>query len=113
MFEKQQVLVKVEANVPWEVSQDPQSGRWIGVCRPLNLNAVGETWIEFQECAAEALQLLLTDVFEAGEIDQFLRVNRWIPRTPLPARGGPVPRFDVPFTVERKSRLQELLAAGV
>ena len=109
----QQVLVQVEANLAWEVFQDPQSGRWIGVCRPLNLNAVGETWIEFQQNAAEAIQLLLTDLFEDGELDAFLRSNHWQPRTQLPAPGTAVPRFDVPFTVERKKRIQELLAATV
>lgn len=109
----QQVLVQVDANLAWEVFQDPQSGRWIGVCRPLNLNAVGETWIDFQQAAAEALQLLLIDLFEDGELEAFLRHNNWHPKTALPAPGTAVPRFDVPFSVERKTRLQELLAAGV
>ena len=102
-----QVTVQVQANVAWSVARDPQSGLWVGVCEPLGLNAIGETWIEFQQCAAEALGLLLVDLFEAGELDQFLRERGWSAQTPLPPRGKRV-RFDVPFKVVERSDVREL-----
>src|SRR5207245_5687001 len=67
MFGPKKVLVQIDANLLWEVARDESTGRFIGVCRPLNLNAVGDTWPEFLEAAAETLQLLLEDLFEEGE----------------------------------------------
>jgi predicted RNase H-like HicB family nuclease len=105
------VLVQIEANLLWEVARHPSTGRFIGVCRPLNLNAVGDTWAEFQECANEALQVLFADLFKEGELEEFLRRNGWRVLTPLPARSSPTPRFDVPFSLERRARFEELVPA--
>ncbi|HLZ46557.1 MAG TPA: hypothetical protein VKQ05_12860 [Gemmatimonadales bacterium] len=40
------VQVRIEANLAWEVFRDPETQAWVGVCHPLNLNAVGDTWQE-------------------------------------------------------------------
>ena len=105
------VIVRIDANITWEVMHDPQSRQWIGVCKALNLNAIGETWGEFVECANEAMQLLFIDLFVDGELSKFLRLNNWRPSTRLPARSARPPRFDIPFDWERKGRYEELLAA--
>lgn len=110
MFKRKPVIVQIQAQILWEVHHDPESNKWIGVCRMLNLNAVGDTWGEFVECANEAMQLLFEDLFEDGELEEFLRLNGWHPQTPLPARGTRT-RFDIPFDWERKARYEELLAA--
>lgn len=102
-----QQVVHVEAKVQWEVAFDPDAKVWMGACRMLNLNAIGDTWIEFQECANDALGALLLDLFRSGEFEGFMRANGWT-SSPLPARG--TPRFDVPFEVQR-TRVQELVAA--
>mgnify|MGYP004408670047 CR=1 FL=1 len=36
--------------VEWTVTRDPRSGMLIGVCEPLNLNALGETDPQLEVC---------------------------------------------------------------
>ena len=103
-----QVVVRVEGNIQWEVARDPDTNVYIGVCRALNLNAIGDTWIEFQECANEALGALLLDLLRSGEFDAFMHANGWR-STALPGPGV-TPRFDVPFDVQR-TQMRELVAA--
>lgn len=93
---QRQIMVKFESSVPWKVARDPESGTWIGVCDALNLNAVGDTWIEFAQCASEAMELLFQDLFESGELEGFFRENGWVQAVNLPAPGT-TPRFDVPI----------------
>lgn len=104
------VVIQIEANIQWQVARDLAARLYVGVCQPLNLNAVGETWIEFQECANDALATLLLDLFQSGEFEGFLRANGWSASSiPEP---GTTPRFDVPFDVRRAGSVQELVAAG-
>jgi len=108
---KKAALVRIEADLMWEVARNPTTGRFIGVCRALNLNAVGDTWGEFQECANEAIQLLFADLFTEGELEEFLRRNGWRALGPLPAQRSVTPRFDVPFSLERRARFEDLVPA--
>lgn len=102
-----QQVVHVEAKVQWEVAFDPDAQVYMGVCRMLNLNAMGDTWIEFQQYANDALTALLLDLFQSGEFEGFMRANGWT-SSPLPERGT-TPRFDIPFEVQR-TRVKELVA---
>ena len=95
-----QVTVQIEANLQWMVARDPQSGLWIAVCPPLNLNAMGETWGEVLQAANEAVLLLMCDLFEEGELESFLQQHSWRADKPLPPKSAR-PRFDVPFSMER------------
>ncbi|MCX6069409.1 MAG: hypothetical protein NTU91_00910 [Chloroflexi bacterium] len=108
----QPVVVHIQATVPWELAQAPLDGHWFGVCRPLNLNAIGDTWAEFQECANEAIQLLLQDLLGGGELEAFLQRNGWRTAAALPAPGTKV-RFDFPMAAQQKSCLDELIGAGM
>jgi len=103
------VLVSIEAKLVWEVSRDPETQTWIGVCRPLNLNALGDTWAEFQECANDAIALLLTTLLREGEFEPFLRKHGWTPSIVPPPTANV--RWDVPFEVERLSRVRQLIPA--
>jgi hypothetical protein len=101
-------IIQIEANVQWEVAFDPDAKVYMGVCRALNLNAIGDTWIEFQECANDALNALLLDLFRSGEFEGFMRTHGWRPSSvPVP---GSTPRFDVPFMMQ-KTKMQELVAS--
>ncbi|KKM70313.1 hypothetical protein LCGC14_1442010 [marine sediment metagenome] len=104
-------VVKIEANIQWKMHRDPETHTFTGVCEALHLNAVGDTWKEFQECANEAMELLFVDLFEDGELEQFLRINGWQLLTPLPARGQPEPQFDVPFSLDRTASVEDLVPA--
>lgn len=106
------VVVQIDANVAWQYAQDPKSGASIGICPDLNLNAIGDTWIELQEAIAETMNLLLTDLFENGELQAFLRQNGWQVHSGSLPRPGKSVRFDVPLTVSRAARMRELIPAG-
>ena len=110
MFGKKNVvMVRIEANITWQAAHDEQSSMWIGACPALNLNALGETWIELQENASEALELLLQDLFLENELEAFLRQRGWhVTEIPPP---GSNPNFDVPFKVERKE-IAKLVASA-
>ena len=103
-------LVHIEANVIWNAVHDRVSGYWMGACPPLNLNAIGDSWEELQEAANEAMQLLLMDLFREGELERFLRINGWRPLNALPTTNS-VPRFDVPFVMQQRTRHDELVTA--
>lgn len=111
MFGRKPVLVQIEANLAWVVARDPVDGHWFGVCQAINANAAGDTWEDFQACANEAMALLFGDLYASGELEAFLARNHWRAETPLPAPGTIV-KFDVPFTIERRNRVEELIGAG-
>lgn len=96
-----QIVIQVKANLVWQVARDPETGIHVGVCPPLNLNAVGDTWGEFMQCANEATGLLLFDLFEDGELDAFLKANGWQLMNKIPEKGRPF-RFDVPFDISQQ-----------
>ena len=103
-------VVRIEADIVWEAQRNPATGRWIGVCRELNLNATGDTWSELQEAANEAMTLLFMDLFQEGELAAFLKRNGWrtadeVPKAPV------LPRFDVPADWRHNARYEELVAA--
>jgi hypothetical protein len=109
LFRPRAVKVQFDATVTWHYAQDPETGAWIGVCPALNLNAVGDTWAEMQEAVVEATGLLFVDLFEAGELESFLREKGWhVSQLPKP---GQRVQFDVPLNVSR-APIQELVPAG-
>jgi hypothetical protein len=106
---KGEVVVQIAAQLAWQVIHDPQSGQYIGVCPALNLNAAGDSWVEFQECANEAMQLLFADLFEDDELEAFLRRNGWQMLGDVPPGRRPV--FDIPANITQVSEMQELTRA--
>lgn len=103
-------IVQVQATLVWEGYHDPKSHTWIGVCKALNLNAIGDTWDELQECANDAMQALFLDLFQTGELEAFLRANDWRRTGELPPAGGRV-RFDVPSDWRKAARVDDLVPA--
>ena len=99
-----QVVVQIKTKLTWLVARDPDSGMYVGFCEAMSLNALGETFVEFQEAANEALSLLLDDLFESGELEAFLRRKGWETAQPLPVADG-TPTFDVPFDLQNVARL--------
>jgi predicted RNase H-like HicB family nuclease len=111
MASRQQVIqVRIDGTVPWLYAQDPESGTWIGICTPLNVTAVGDTYAELQAAFSETTALMFADLFEDGELEAFLRRHGWHVTGPLPAPGGAV-QFDIPLNVNRTS-VREMVPAG-
>lgn len=92
-------VVRCEAQVAWAAFRDPDSGRWVGVCHDLNLTVEGSTWADLQIEANEALLLLLRDLFETGELDQFLTAHHWRCEPPPHGTAPGDVIFDVPATI--------------
>ena len=105
---RKKVLVRIEAQVQWIAKYDVEARVYMGLCPALNLNAIGDTWIDFQECANEAMGALFMDLFRSGEFVQFMRVKGW-QFSPLPAAGS-APRFDIPFETRQVSELSHTIA---
>jgi predicted RNase H-like HicB family nuclease len=104
------ITVRIDAKVQWSFAQDPDSGEWIGVCPDLNLNAVGDTFAELQQCVSEAMELLFLDLFREGQLEVFLRKHGWTPQIKLPKQGS-TPRFDTSY-VTRLTSPRELMSAN-
>ena len=110
-FAKQHVTVEIEGRVEWQVARDPQDGHWFGVCAALNINAAGDSWGEFQECANDSIALLFKALFTTGELQGFLSRHGWRSAQPLPVAGTRV-KFEMPFGIELMDRVQEFARAG-
>ncbi len=105
------VTAQIEAkNIIWEGYYDPKSNMWVAVCKALNLNALGDTWSELQECANDAMATLFLDLFVTGELAAFLHANGWRPRGEIPTAGQNV-RFDVPADWKKAARVDDLVPA--
>jgi hypothetical protein len=90
-----EMVVKIEGKVQWQVMYDQKAKVYIGVCPMLNLNAIGDTWIDFAQVANEAMGGLFLDLVQSNEFEAFMRAHGWH-WSPLPPPGV-TPRFDLPF----------------
>lgn len=109
LFGGKPVLIEIKARVLWQVAQDPRDGHWFGVCPDLNVTAAGDNWAEFAECAQEAMAILFKDLYAHGQMDAFLQKHGWSTTLPVPAHGPA--RFTVPFAIEHRDRVRDLVTA--
>jgi hypothetical protein len=100
------LIVQVEAKVQWHAQRDRASGWWVAACPALNLTTTAKTWAELHESSAEALDMLMHEMLNSGDLDTFLRDHGWKLATTIPDRPKKAQmRFDVPFRMnERKAR---------
>ena len=92
--------IHVEAKIQWNVAQTP-SGDWIAYCQPLNLTMSGFSLDDLYVNIRDALQLLMEDLLESGELDKFLYQRGWR-RVGDESRNADA-KFDVPFELLVKS----------
>ncbi len=98
-----------QAKVSWRARRTPK-GHWVAVCDSLRLTVEADTWDELNASINEALQLLMIDLIEGGDVMPFLRQQGWTPTTALPKKAGSRTKFDIPWTVTQDG---EKAAAGV
>jgi predicted RNase H-like HicB family nuclease len=93
----------IQANLFWLYTQDKESQMWVAHCPPLKIVAEGKTYSELMEAMDDCIQTLFTDLWEAGELGNFLREHNWRALTPIPQRrtAGNV-RFDVPYEIQQR-----------
>jgi predicted RNase H-like HicB family nuclease len=89
-------MIRVQANVQWQVRPSDIGQPWVAICEPLKLTVQGETWGDLMESIADTLDAVLSDLMQTNELPQFLQSHGWALMTPLPAKQQDV-RFDVPF----------------
>lgn len=112
MVARKQVSIAIQAQFTWAFYRDPTSGRWMATCDPVHITVSGDTETETKSAAENALDLLLTDLFECGELEDFLKTNGWKTAKPLPKPEARVkPRFRLPDFVFNKVRSAEELFA--
>jgi len=88
------ILVRVNANIPWMVTQGTTD--WVAICDPLKLTVQAETYSDLMESIGETLDAVLSDLLATNELDRFLSDHGWKLITPLPEKRKNL-RFDVPF----------------
>ena len=103
MPEQNIVRVSGKARLPWTCGPDADSGVWVGVCPPLALTIQGETWADLMESIADALDALIKDLFEDGELEQFLKEHGWTLSKQIQQDALADSWFDVPFVPEQAS----------
>ena len=94
--------VFIQAKIEWRAHQSRTSRRWIGVCDSLNLAVEGETLDEVHSLIPEMIHLLMIDLLQDNEMDQFLRARGWH-ATGIPGTPDDDVQFEVPW---------ELIAEG-
>ena len=70
------VLIGMEGTLVFRRFRSDDSGRWIGVCDALGIAVEAETPDELRSVTAEALDLLMADLAEDNELEDFLRDRR-------------------------------------
>jgi hypothetical protein len=91
-----QQIVAIEANIVWQAKRSEMSRRWIGVCDALNLSMEAESLDELHSVIPEAIHLLMVDLLEDNELDQYLRDRHWTASGVPQQTHGDV-KFDVPW----------------
>ena len=91
------VTVELESQLEWQATKSESSGRWVGVCDAMNLSMEADSLDDLRSLIDETMQLVLIDLLEDNELDQFLRAHGWrVERLPTKHSVQKV-SFDVPW----------------
>lgn len=92
--------IQIDANIKWVVQQQP-SGRFVAWCDELGLTVEGDNQADLASVIGEAMHVLFTDLFQEGDLAEFLRDHGWKTNSPLPERATEDGvAFEVPFATE-------------
>ncbi|SRR6266446_2864554 len=100
------MLVRIDAQLGWEVARDQRSDRWVALCRMLGITAEAETWEKLVGMIAEEINELMRDLLADGELATFLKDRGWqsSAETPIPLVIPPEGiMFDVPMNIQVKN----------
>lgn len=92
-------FVRVKAKVDWTGFIDEANRHWIAECPSLKLVVEGDSWQDLMASIDETLDLMLKDLLQTGELDQFLRAHGWQLMQRIPGSRTRF-RFDIPSTVK-------------
>lgn len=66
-----QKVSRIRQMATWQI-QRTENNLYVGVCDPLRLTVQADTWNELQELIEETMEVLIEDLHESDELDQFL-----------------------------------------
>ena len=90
------IVVNIEAEVAWRTVKSDSNKRWIAVCDMLNLASEADTLDGLHSVIGETMDLLMLDLLEDNELEQFLLDHGWSPVQEIPNNSSDV-RFHVPW----------------
>ena len=93
------IILELEANVPWHARRSSSSERWVGVCDAMNVSTEAESLDELHSVIDETMQLLLVDLLQDNELEQFLRDRGWRASNMPEAGSAEDVEFEVPWEV--------------
>jgi len=67
----------VEAKLEWRAERGDSERRWVAVCDALGVAAEADSLDELHSVIPETIHLLMVDLLEDGELDQFLSERGW------------------------------------
>lgn len=70
-------IIRLNANLAWRAEKGAQSNHWIGFCDALGISTEADSLDELHSLIPEAIHLLMVDIVEDGELDEFLRDKGW------------------------------------
>ncbi len=70
-------VINVQANVVWRASRGDDTSRWVGFCDDLGITTEAESLDELHSLIPEAMHILMLDLVEDNEFDDFLRQKGW------------------------------------
>lgn len=70
-------VIHVNANLQWRAERGRGSDHWIGFCDALGISTEAESLDELHTLIPEAIHLLMVDLFEDNELDEFLHERGW------------------------------------
>ncbi len=71
------VSINVKAAVSWRATKCAAGNRWVAECEALGLSIEGNGLDELHSLISEASFALFVDLFEEGELEQFLMDRGW------------------------------------
>jgi len=95
----------IQGKVQWNVSEQ-ESGRFVAVCEPLGVALEGNDMNDLHACIREAIQLVMTDLLNSGQLESFLLARGWRPSHALPNPGQEPVFFEPPIEllIQRSAR---------
>jgi predicted RNase H-like HicB family nuclease len=91
-------LITIQAAIQWRWGRNTDDV-WIAECPALAQVVQAESFSEMLRTIEEVQNSLMQDLYEEGELDEFLSKHGWRQTLALPSpiTSAPTPRFEVPF----------------
>ena len=88
--------IKIRANLSWRVFQEPEAGKFVGICDALSLTIEGDSWSDFMESVEETISAVMLDLVETGDFERFLMDRGWRLVQPMPVAIDSQTKFSFP-----------------